>query len=410
MNEGQESAGRSEAEGSSSALDHALLESLFYNEMMMLDPSSPGSSSFLSQHFSEATHPRQQQPQQVNVPPVVTTGDVNAIAESEMLRDFGVSSSPLRSSSQRHRQAQPAQPAAQTWTGPPAANPQHASFPSYAHLPPPPQHMNNVHTYGQPTHAGAPMYAAPPQPTHNGYHHGASKPMPVASPAARPPLSINTNLAAAPSNDRAKQLVDQFATLAARLGIELPRNVLQSLTASAAKNDPLLNSSAPNSATASIPQPVATGSSESSIPTLTDAEDPESGPLLELRKTAEEAIASVTKKRTPDDNEEDNDKDGKQPAAGKRKKKPRLADCESRLAELRAENELLKRHLENVSNKAHRFDQEKEAAGKRIHALLEHEAGPDEMNRAVGEFSEMYSDYGRNRQQELSFHLEQLQR
>jgi hypothetical protein len=66
--------------------------------------------------------------------------------------------------------------------------------------------------------------------------------------------------------------------------------------------------------------------------------------------------------------------------------------------------------LENVSNKAHRFDQEKEAAGKRIHALLEHNAGRDEMNAAVREFTEMYSDYGKNRQNELNFHLEQLQR
>lgn len=101
---------------------------------------------------------------------------------------------------------------------------------------------------------------------------------------------------------------------------------------------------------------------------------------------------------------------GKDSKHAKRKKKPRLSDCESRLAELRAENELLKRHLENVSNKAHRFEQEKQAAGKRIHGLLEENAGPDEMNRAVREFTEMYSDYGRNRQQELSFHLEQLQR
>ncbi len=39
---------------------------------------------------------------------------------------------------------------------------------------------------------------------------------------------------------RARQLVDQFATLASRLGIDLPDSVLQSLTCAAAKNDPTL--------------------------------------------------------------------------------------------------------------------------------------------------------------------------
>ena len=41
--------------------------------------------------------------------------------------------------------------------------------------------------------------------------------------------------------DRARQLVDQFATLASRLGIDLPDSVLQSLTSAAAKNDPTLS-------------------------------------------------------------------------------------------------------------------------------------------------------------------------
>ena len=38
----------------------------------------------------------------------------------------------------------------------------------------------------------------------------------------------------------ARKLVDQFATLASRLGIDLPDSVLQSLTSAAAKNDPTL--------------------------------------------------------------------------------------------------------------------------------------------------------------------------
>jgi hypothetical protein len=430
-----------ELEGSS-ALDHALLESLFYNEMMMLNPSSPGSSTFLSQHFNEATHPRQQQQQQQQQqqhrPATVATGDPNTIAEKDLLRDFGVSSSPIEPSTHRHHPPQ-------SWSAPPV-HPQHlqSMAPTLA-----------VPSSSAPKHV--PIYPAPwavlayPADTYDPLATAAAAAAAATAaskPSAamdRPPLSIDTSItAAAPQDHRAKQLVDQFATLASRLGIELPTNVLQSLTAAAAKNDPqpqqALPSNKPSSSTSHLSTPPLTFSSShdlspfkpnrlpdssiSPVATLTDdAEDSGPSTLQELRRTAEEAIASVTNnKRAAIDmdggessgggSNSGNAKDGSKHASqqSKRKKKPRLADCESRLAELRAENELLKRHLENVSNKAHRFDQEKEAAGKQIHSLLEENAGPDEMNRAVGEFTEMYSDYGRNRQQELSFHLEQLQR
>jgi hypothetical protein len=71
--------------------------------------------------------------------------------------------------------------------------------------------------------------------------------------------------------DKAKQLVDQFATLASRLGIDLPDSVLQSLTSAAAKNDPTLlgnnsnNSSSPGAAIAAAH--AATNSSVAAHPT-----------------------------------------------------------------------------------------------------------------------------------------------
>jgi hypothetical protein len=80
------------------------------------------------------------------------------------------------------------------------------------------------------------------------------------------------------------------------------------------------------------------------------------------------------------------------------------------LAQLQAENEQLKRHLQNVSNKAHKFDKDKEEAGRKIASLHVQNVTNDELNQAVEQFTDMYSDYGVNRQQELSFHLEQLQR
>jgi chromosome segregation ATPase len=151
--------------------------------------------------------------------------------------------------------------------------------------------------------------------------------------------------------------------------------------------------------------------------------------VMELRNMAEEAIAAVTQSnmnRTASmedlaaqagstamgnsNNPTGNNNDNK-PTYSKRRKKPRLSDCESKLALLKAENEQLKRHLQNVSNKAHKFDMEKEEAGKQIARLMDDpNTAPREMELSVRKFSDMYSDYGINRQQELSFHLEQLQR
>ena len=45
-------------------------------------------------------------------------------------------------------------------------------------------------------------------------------------------------------------------------------------------------------------------------------------------------------------------------AAYRRKKKPRLQDAESRLAALKAENETLKRHLANITDKTGRSENE----------------------------------------------------
>lgn len=413
----------------SSTLDHALLESLFYNEMMMLSSSSPTSSTFLSQHFNEATHPRQH----TSAPP---TSDPTAIAEKELLQDFGVSSAPtsheMPGSTLPH-----VPPPVESWQAglPPrtAYNTPIAPAPSAATAIAPHPHSS------QPV----PIYPAPSTVPPN-VHQTTASAVPshtaaVAAPAAvaplrssrTPTLTVETAATAVPQ-DRAKQLVDQFATLASRLGIELPTNVLQSLTTAAAQNDPKLRpattSGGPAVATSSVPtsvglqthptHPLQQGVSRVSTIQSLETEALAVAPTVEeLRRTAEEAIASVTKRRALDSSPTaDSFSAGLNNAAkdagkhNKRRKKPRLADCESRLAELKAENALLKRHLHHVSNKAHRFDKEKDEAGKRIHGLLEEDAGPDEMIKAVGEFSEMYSDYGRNRQQELSFHLEQLQR
>lgn len=76
---------------------------------------------------------------------------------------------------------------------------------------------------------------------------------PPLHPASKPRIQV--------PEDRARQLVDQFATLASRLGIDLPDSVLQSLTSAAAKNDPTLLSNPPRA------QPPTAGSSAAATAT-----------------------------------------------------------------------------------------------------------------------------------------------
>jgi predicted RNase H-like nuclease (RuvC/YqgF family) len=123
--------------------------------------------------------------------------------------------------------------------------------------------------------------------------------------------------------------------------------------------------------------------------------------IQQIQSTAAEAIASVSNKRTAGDDNR---------PYSKRRKKPRLPDCERKLAELKAENELLKRHLDNISNKSMVLEKERIAAEQKMRAMLQANAPDHELEPLVKNFAEMYSDYGRKRHEELNFHLEQLQR
>ncbi|KAG7361045.1 hypothetical protein IV203_036145 [Nitzschia inconspicua] len=509
--------------GGASNLDHALLESLFYNEMALLDASSGNSddnSDFIAHHFAVATNER------ITPPPPSSTSihsDPTVFVEKEILRDFGVGT-PQRESSRAmdgsvgqtttatttyltepnppptHWQGQQ-QPThvVVTHTHQPHLNPQHLA-PShtqpyqqqqphqhqpyhppqqYVHVPPPGASSPPVYYY-PPQYPPPPLAQAPPgapaaassyariqpdtqhgsvtvashahappmlhPPATNTNQQQQQHPFPNGSPEpalqTEPPVPISvSNPQIVVPRDKARQLVDQFATLASRLGIDLPDTVLQSLTTAAARNDPSLVQTKEQQQTRTGPTNNKEEEEEQELSNSAQDENSRNGntkmdvvvapTLAELRKTAEEAIAAVTRKRSwehqdsigsndnqgGDDSKSDeggnngsaNSISGK-PTYSKRRKKPRLAECESRLARLQAENEQLKRHLENVSNKAHKFNQEKEEAGKRIAQLIHENAGPEAMAVAVRKFSDMYSDYGVNRQQELTFHLEQLQR
>ena len=488
-----------------SDLDHALLESLFYNEMVMLETPVGGASA------ATATS---------DLPCLPTTDEhddtAHTIVEKEILRDFGVdggggffSSTATMNVSSSNQVFAPA-PAHHHPQNLPQHHPiqnyhssqqqqqqqqqqeyqyQPQQFSSTEFVPTgvnsstniPSTTASMVYTDSQATATAAAAAAAmlPRGSNKLASSSTISTTVPFTHhPLPQHPSDNNNNdnnnnsnnesqqgIVSAVPQDRARQLVDQFATLASRLGIDLPDSVLQSLTSAAAKNDPSLlikNSQKPEGTTTTTTKTtkaaakkIATKISPANVknpPPLiaTVPDDDVKGQIdsdktvvgmaptvMELRKTAEESIAAVTRKprdqttttstKRIDEKRKEispesasategaatsttNSNDSK-PTYSKRRKKPRLSDCETKLAQLKAENEQLKRHLQNVSNKAHKFDKEKEEAGKNIARLIhDPNAGPREMGMSVRKFSDMYSDYGVNRQQELSFHLEQLQR
>ena len=239
--------------------------------------------------------------------------------------------------------------------------------------------------------------------------------------------------------------MSQFATLANRLGINLPSNLLSSLTESAG----IASAGAEASSGPSPPPLSQASSSQGSMPSKGSASHHPSSngiydassatnkptsvvssntavnantPIAEaIRITAEEAIAAVTRKRSSDEAGFGKRNSSSSQLAGsgseskvsyaKRRKKPRIADCEGRLAHLRAENEKLKRHLDNVTNQTHKFEQDRIKAEETMKQMLDSKDVPEEeLDTVIREYSEAYSDYGRRRHEELSFHLEQLQK
>ena len=391
-----------------SHLDHALLESLFYNEMALLDASSTNSDTstdFISQHLAEATAPTTE----LTTSPLHPSGhvqphDSTTLVEKEILRDFGVGT-PQRTATAASNTAYGTMTAnpvtlAEPWqhqADPAQTGPINVSVPQ--HLPPPNPQIQYAQptgqTFVQTTDYGVQYAASPgsaPRPTYAGQIHppvAVAAAPPVAAihphhaavanstspPMLQPPPPLRSELPSVGTRqvgvqrDKARQLVDQFATLASRLGIDLPDTVLQSLTTTAAKNDPSLltnASGAASSQNSSVANLAVTGGQSHLLPSSTQDENDPSGNIgetvdavaptvEELRKTAEEAIAAVTRKRSFEhqdsvgsdgaSNDERNGKNANESTSGgtsnkptysKRRKKPRLAECEAKLARLKA--------------------------------------------------------------------------
>jgi hypothetical protein len=473
----------------SDSLDHALLESLFYNEMMFLEDGSSSTSSL----FSTMTEP----------PPAfaAAANDPSTLVEKALLRDFGVTAlspaptgplvaNPLANSSGNSAGVAVGasiplpfvHQASGTYSGSNSSSSANAAVPSAggvasyggiatapaagmqtpAAKAPPPQALHQQqqpqrqlqqpppmlspfpeatpHSHplikkqvARPADAAAPIFARPPVSTARPPAAGVPLAPATSATAALPAIDTTSDAASIQNLDdeqKHNKLLNQFATLASRLGIGLPPQFLQSLSAAAANGTPIsfppagltTSASSPNlfsslkesassaslqvidtsamDSQSSLPTVLPTSSSSMSLPALSSSHLPPPARVQRLQSTAEEALAAASRKA---DNKHNL-------PYSKRRKKPRLDDCERELASLQAENEMLKRHLATVSKQSHNFDLERTEAEKKMRAMLEVGAAPQDLDVIVKDYTELYSDYGKRRHQELTFHLEQLQR
>jgi hypothetical protein len=216
----------------------------------------------------------------------------------------------------------------------------------------------------------------------------------------------------------ATHLVSQFQMLASQLGISLPANVLNELTTAAAISEALpadLGAAIASNPHANDITPGAVAIGSSSAASAAPSQLPSF--MKQLQDTAEAAISAVDSRKRKQSDVDALMKAGPVLPA-RRKKKPTKEDCERRMNQLKSENEMLKRHLNMVKNKTALFEQERKAQEKKMKELVmlsssstgDNTLWQKELKSNLEQFSETYSDYGKHRQDELFFHLNQLEK
>ena len=152
--------------------------------------------------------------------------------------------------------------------------------------------------------------------------------------------------------------------------------------------------------------------------------DPASGIIpafmQQLKDTAEAAITAVDSRKRKHSDLPDAIKSGPAPVPPRRKKKATKEDCEHKLKQLKSENEMLKRHLDMVKNKTKKLEEERKAHEKKMKDLVmlssskgtnnNNASWQKELKANLEKFKDTYSDYGKHRQDELFFHLNQLEK
>jgi hypothetical protein len=395
MSESKSSSDKEEDLFGNSSLDHALLESLFYTEMMhMNDGSNVLSNQLLSSLTADGDVVFAHDEQALPVDPQL------AMDHADLLGQVGV---------QNGEEHEPRKIAAV----PQSSNSSTTGAPGST-LP----RLQLASPGAQVSSLTASLLPELVAPQHTSID-GGTAPSSLAAASATVPQSVSSLGSAAvaetapaqppPSyayhpqteEEKRSKLVHQFATLASRLGITLPTNVLQSLSqvAGTTQTVPGLHHPPASSATTD--------------PTLPPT-------VQQLAATAEAAVASVGRKRplseSPPQVTSAQQQSGggssstSNAAAAKRRKKPRLVECEQKLGELKAENAMLKRHLANLSAQSQQLEQDRQAQEQRMRQMAAGGSTEEELEQAIQTFQDMYSDYGRRRHSEINFHLDQLLR
>jgi hypothetical protein len=369
-----------DATESSSSLDYALLESLFYNEMIKMNESS----SLFPQSLLLSDDSSEEITSSAADESLVAATDPLTAAEQALLRDFGVDSSPT------------------------------------------------VATCAIITEA----------------HHANTTEASCYTPALQEPVAdtaADMKVSSESSQQQRNKLLAQFTTLASRLGIDLSPQVLQSLTASSTtKMDGVGLSVKPATANNSLPAGAAADDElkdeEAALSTPDGYVSNHSAAKLGSVETAAAALvlpSSSSEKRSATAKEID----AKLPpvssfgvtsgavAAAKSgspsgpRKKPRLEACDQKLAQLQEENAILQSRVQALSAKHHQSSKERQELEIKLKRFLLHKTSGvtdgesaiadkehAEMQQVIDQYQELYSDYGRRRDQELLIHLQQLQR
>lgn len=104
-------------------------------------------------------------------------------------------------------------------------------------------------------------------------------------------------------------------------------------------------------------------------------------------------------------------------ASSSSKKRPResIEDLENRVKELRAENEDLHTHYLNVTQRTTEVQKQRAEMEKMMDIKLSeigdrNDGDQSELAKIVKQYTDLYADYGKCRQREVSFHLQQLEK
>jgi len=219
-----------------------------------------------------------------------------------------------------------------------------------------------------------------------------------AAPHGGPPGPARTPVPPRPPPEVSAKTFDQFRSTAETLGIPIPPHMLQRYGAAVPAEDPAAISE--NNAIA-----------EDSIAVVTGGRGGGGGGAAGTQSGDGVMSGDLTggAKRGGDGSSA-----GAAPAASggnKKRKRFNLEDNESKLEQLRVENDTLLRQLDRLRNRTQKFDEDRRVAEEEMKRMMSAGTKSDaDIVPALGRYTELYSDYGQTRNRELAFHLEQLER